>query len=286
MATSAGDSNLVISFFDPAATSHDRSVRRSAALSLAAKVTHARRERAQFRTQNSNTLPQQTARTSARDLQRRSLRDRDNARRQVVFSVARTPALGNSDPFRSMTIPITPEITMLLSLWKRHARANAVSATRWITETALRQDLVLDDQLHARSLLLLCSTLLSSQFPPRHDLQVRRLERKHGSIRQLKALMESNTISEGHLVRALSLILMASVLANEATEAKLHARRLYQALRQVDPSQLWEDQERVITLSRIYYYDQQCALIYVRPPFLDPSLPVQHWQRHLAPLHA
>lgn len=276
MATSEIKPDLVISVYDPTQTKRKRQLQRSAALSHAAKTSYIRRIHARYPPHRSVKQPWDHTKlpnTSWKDLQIR----------QYVYQ---KPAHGNSDPFDAMVVKITPEVTMLLALWREHAESNAVAATRWISDTALKQDLSFDNKLHAEALLLMCTALLSSQRPDRQDLYIRRLERKHACIQQLKSLLRSRPANEDVFVRGLSLIFMATIYANEADEATIHATRMYQALARIKGPRIWDDPEHVIILSRMYYHDQQCALTYMRSPILDPDVPVKHWHATLEPLHA
>lgn len=276
---------LVTVMYDPAQNTRVREIERTRALSHAAKVSHLRRRVRQragagsTKSGNDNLVGNISRIGATSDQVRRADLRRISCQPLTVLS------RGNSDPFQSTAISITPEISMLFASWMSHYETNVVSATRKLSDATLRQDMALGNELQMSSVIFACQTLRLVQFSDHKDLQVKALQRKADCLQQLRKV---NPLQPGAeivpFIKALAHMFIAAVLVNEVDEAKLHEAQLRQALTSVQGAQFWTNQDQNLLLSRVYYYDQRCALVYMHAPVLEPDIIDQYWELYPNPI--
>jgi hypothetical protein len=257
-------STLVTVVYDPTQNAQSRQIERSRALSHAAKVSH-RRRRADRRGVGPIKPDQDWL-----------LDNPSSGRRMGPLT---TLNRGNSDPFNTTAISVTPEIAMLLASWIAHYETNIVSPTRKLSATTSRQDMALGNELQMSSLLLACQTLRLVQSSHHESMQVQTLQRK---VKAFEQLGNVGTVQPGPeivpYIKALAHVFIASVLVNEVHEARLHEAQLRQALASVQGAPFWTRQNQNLLISRVYYYDQRAALVYMHPPVLEPDIIDQFWE--------
>lgn len=281
MATKKG---LMIVRHDPSQSRHECELGISAIRSHAARIQHSRRHRSPSNKRFRRTDCRVEVIDEAPERKEISTVRNSKKRGQRRLSPLSLTKFGEHDPFDSLAIRVTSEVSALLCLWTTHCEGNAMAATRWMSECDIRQDLDLHDELHAKSLLFTCSALVSSRLAHRCDLEIRRLEHKHETLQQLKYATMSKSMASGQaLIHTLSLVFIASVLSNEVTEAKLHAEHFWNILVACP----WVDlKKQISTIARMYYYDDQCALMYMRPPVLQTGTVIRLWDSYLAPIRS
>lgn len=269
---------LVILSYDPAKGIRHRQLQNSIALSHAARISYRRRQSAPRTHECPNHHENEAvSERKPREQERPSASKRTGNLPQVLNP-------GNSDPFNSIPVRVTPKVSMLLSIWNTHTETNPFLATRWFSARNVRQDLALDDELHVKSLLLASSALLYSRFLECKNLNVQRLECKHECIQQLKfALRPQSGTNQVKLAKGLSLMLVASLLSDEVSEAKLHSKQLFKAIMSSKSAQSGTQEKHVALLGRCFHYDNQCALAYMRPPLLDPTETIHEWKVYFGP---
>ncbi|ETN43754.1 uncharacterized protein HMPREF1541_02913 [Cyphellophora europaea CBS 101466] len=271
--------------YDPAQNIRDRKSEKSRALSHAAKVSHLRRrvgkrtDSGYTKSKEINIVANNPRIWATSDSARRASLRRLSCRLLTVLN------RGNSDPFETTAITITPEISMLFALWMTHYESNVVSTTRKLSEATLRQDMVLGNELQMRSVILACQALHCIQLAYNDDLQVKTLQYKESCLQQLSKINILPSDAEiVPFIKALTHTFIAAVLLNEVNEAKIHERQLRQLLTVVQGAQFWSNEDQNLLLSRVYYYDQRCALAYVHAPVLEPHVIGQYRELFPSPV--
>lgn len=270
-------SALVTVTYHPAQNTRDRELEKARALSHAAKVSHLRRRVSKrttlqhIKSKDDNLTDNESQILALSDPVKRAGLRRISCRLSTVLN------RGNSDPFETTAIIITPEISMLFALWTTHYESNVVSTTRKLSEATIRQDMALGNELQMRSVVFACQALHRIQFARSEDMQIKVLQCKEKCLQQLRKTSISPSDAEiVPYIKALTHIFIAAVLLNEVNEAKMHERQLRQLLTAVQGSQFWSIEDQNLLLSRIYYYDQRCALAYIHAPVLEPDIIEQY----------
>lgn len=275
------DSDLVVVISDPYTSERDRHLRRAEALSHAARVSHARRR------EHSKTSE---ARDQARGERfvhhmvhsQTPLRAQDPEHNpQPSFGSLQ---YGNSDPFDSMSIPITPESSYLLFTWKQHYENNLNCSTRWLTQCDVIRDFSFESAFHKRCLIFASSTALLLKFPDHPHLISQRLESRSQCFEELHRLMttEDERLPIAELANSLLLLVIGLVSLDEVNEAKRYVQHLQYLLSSL---RTYYPQMPTSMLSRLYYHDWLAALNYLRPLLLDTNILIRDWNTHLGVLH-
>lgn len=268
--------DVVFVAYNPVASSQDRVSARSNALSHAARVSHRYR------------VPKSPKHTSTK---RRGRAQSNSERRcsKEEYYWAATRGLGciqhgNSDPFDTMAVPITAEVTSLLSMWRLHVRSNRVPTSQWVSDAEVKSDFSLGEEFHTKALLFACSALLATRHDQRRDLLVKTLEYKQSCLQYLttRAISQSGQDIRS-AVRALSLVFIAACLFNEIQEARLHALHLQRLLAEFRSSETYDAEEEIRIQCRIHHYDCQNALAQMRPLILPFAEVTRYWEDYLAP---
>jgi hypothetical protein len=287
-------STLVTVTYDPAQPFKNREAEKSRALSHAARVSHLRRrvgkrlDSGPTESNDNNTAANTPRSRAVSDSVRRAGLRRLSCRFLTVLN------RGNSDPFETTAIAITPEISMLFALWMTHYESNVVSTTRKLSEATIRQDMALGNELQMRAVILACQALHCVQSASNKDLQVRTLQHKASCLQQLRSVnIPPSDTKILPFIKALTHVFIAAVLLNEVTEARIHEAHLRHLLTAIQGAHFWSNKDQKLLLSRVFYYDQRCALAYGHAPILEPQVlgqyrelfpdPVLEWLQDQAP---
>jgi hypothetical protein len=177
--------------------------------------------------------------------------------------------LGNSDPFDSMTVRLTPKTSEMLLTWLSHLKSNPLSATSWITESEVRQDLYLGHDAHGKSLLFLCSAVLYSRHQHRTDLYIQMLETKRECLQLLTTKRTANMARDHAFILVLSYLFIAEMFLNHVEEARCHVRQLHLLMTELRKEGLRTADSDLPVVCRMHHYDFRCAIMHVRPPTLS-----------------
>jgi hypothetical protein len=261
-------SEIVFVEYDPVASSHERLNIRSKALAHAARISH--RCRRQREREGLDDIKGKTGYHPAPNV---------NGRRESCANLG-VLQHGNSDPFDSMAVPITPETTYCLSTWKLHLKGNPVPTTQWITTYELNSDFSMSSEFQQKAVLFACSALLSSRFGNCHDLMIRTLENKQACLEYLTCSFLST--HGRHMSGALSLIFIAACINNDTREARIYYCQLQRLLTEATQSGFYDSKQQLLIQCRVHYYDAETALANIRPCLLPNGL-VDCWEDYLQP---
>jgi hypothetical protein len=274
-----GHAELVMVMYDPSQTTRSRELNKSLALSHAAKVSHSRRYPRRDRGARRTAFHESSARCSVC----RSSQHCSDHFISTEWQLISHPSLtilnhGNSDPFESTAVAVTPEISSLLTTWKTHYESNVISTTRELSAMTLRYDMAVDSELRMTAVLVACESLRIVQSLNGKDRYSNALKRKINCLKQLRDVGIPQFGSElVPFILSLTHMFIAAVLLNEVSEARTYEAQLRRALTAMKGTRFWSAQSHQLLLSRIYYYDQHCALLYMRAPVLDPTIIDQYW---------
>jgi hypothetical protein len=250
--------SLTIVPYHPSMTKSDQELVKADALSHAAFVTHSRRR----------------ARRSVMLSSSKPVKYRKSDRILVLDPWLGLVQHGNSDPFSSMSIEMTPQITSLLSTWASHVRSNEVAGTAWITEIEIRRDLQFEHNLHSRALVLLSCALVSTRNKDRKDLYIETLEAKRDCLKLMSSVVRQvrDFDRDLRLMTVYSYLFIAAAFLNEVDEARCHFKQLQILLESVKTFRAWSTMDELAAMCRVHHYDVKCALMHLRPPLLDARL--------------
>ncbi|KAL6247117.1 hypothetical protein RBB50_005460 [Rhinocladiella similis] len=273
MASEARNNDLVILPYKPSLCNRERHLQRSDAKSHAARVAHAQRNLSR---RNVQQLP------SSENRQLSGLHPKKQPSRQVsIQAYVSCIQHGNSDPFDAMALKITPEVSLLLSIWrKEHSSSFCISAINWLIDSDMRRDADIRSELHCKSLLLAATAVLATRHTEHHALSSQAQRRKLDCLRQLNVTSSSwgNISAKIDLAKSLSMIFIALLLLNDVAEARKHVEALCESLSAVARK---DGMEQIAMASRLYYYDMQTALVYLRPPILNARNIAGNWDAFL-----
>lgn len=276
MAKNDRASGLVILTYDPVASTRDRNLLRSDALSHAARVSHARRKK-EKRPQPDEHDDRTTSEN--RSLSQKVLISRARHRARVKISLGLgSLQQGNQDPFGSTAIRITPNNAYLMSTWREYLEFNPNDSTRWLSIADTERDFSLarESELNSKCLIFAASSALSSRFPHDENLKAIVSQNRRICLGHLKsiAISQADLPATTELANCLLLVFIGLCLSEALAEAKAYAGQLRKVLKHPD---LWGKPALIAIWSRLYYDDMLFATRYFRPPLLDISSLTERW---------
>ena len=258
------DLDLTIIPQDPAHSTYHRESERAKALAHATRVTHKRRR----------SQPGERSFATGRKNNGKGYRIESIGsihRQSHNCGICSMPAGGNSDPFDTMPVPVTPANSILPTLWLAHLATNRTPHTMKVSSAVFLDQLYVEDSLHLQCPFYVGSTLLSSRYIQHQGLQLETL--RHGvncyKILRQEISLVARPSDWNILLRRLSLILIAALLANERSEAKAHARTLYDEIMARSAALSPRDNGLDLILCFVHYHDNVCATVYLEDTVLD-----------------
>jgi hypothetical protein len=251
--------DLVIVAYHPQRSQREKHLQKSQALSYAAKESHKRRQH-----------------TRGVEVYRPKTPIKDTRKPPQTLSLG-ILQYGNSDPFDTANLKLTPEVSSLLSIWRSHV----VSADNKPSEPLNRQGLDLDfsftDSVYSKLVVVACSAIVLLRASHNSPGSV---ERKSKCLSKLHALISSSESREAQVAENLHLMFMTLLFLNEVEEARrclpfLNGALTY--LKRHDPALV------MFLTARTLVYDWQTAIMGLRPLIHRTGLIMSDWAVLLEP---
>jgi hypothetical protein len=243
-------SDLTFIAHNPAQSVRQYEIERAKALSHAAKVAHRRRQgdRRHIEAHASGTSmgPSFCTQPTAPYIPITNRRGHEISTTRLLL----LPGCGNSDPFDTMPVRITPQNSRLPLLWQAHMASDRTTHTHEISSALNLQNLYVEDALHLKRLFYIGSALLSSVHRQHQDLQLQTLRHRVSCYESLNH--EIGLVSQPRrkmvLLQRLSLILTAAILTRERFEAGVHPRKLYDEISKAYTAASWLNVKRLLQI--------------------------------------
>ncbi|ETN39866.1 uncharacterized protein HMPREF1541_06092 [Cyphellophora europaea CBS 101466] len=284
MAKVSDFSDLVIISHNPGNSTRAASLERARALAYAARISSPARKK-----KKALSMTRLEQRQQAKEARNTSSQE-NVATLQLLGSRATllTTLLkqGNSDPFNSMPVQITPSIGSTLSFWNSRMPVYCSEGRRVVNEKQFNTDIVnLHNEACCSAFLFLCATLMSAQNPQQADLVHNSLRLKNQALQTLRTEIARNKAEKSAFaLRAIVYLFEATIMTAEVSEAKIHGAYVVEALRQIEAKKRPKDYDKLLMLVRMYYLDAQSALGYMRRMTLNPNDMVSLFQKSLEPI--
>jgi hypothetical protein len=194
---------------------------------------------------------------------------------------------GNSDPFESFALSITPRFTELLTFYSStflpvtyssyivpSTSTNAIVKFRNVESADdFRSTLaVLRDRTSAVGFFLAQLTILS-RIAPSPELRVERLRLRSEALGALKAGIQDNVLTGDAITESVLNLLYAAVFDGDLAEARMHLIFLRDRLVERVSHQERPRPLGIVLLFRVLYMDLAVGVTYLAPTVFD----VEHW---------
>jgi hypothetical protein len=248
--------NLVILNYDPSESVRSKHLQKSRARSHAAKKSHTRRKK-----QGSDFE------------QHHGVRRHVKANERELNVVLHRPTLhlgplqhGNSDPFSSASLTVTPQVASLMTQWRRSLLSSPSVTSQYLLQGAIDWDLSLNNYAYSESTAFAASAMILSWSPRDEMLASEVAERKHQCIATMRALIANGGLeARTDIARSLLPFITGLLLSSETEQAAQYA----QLIDQIPSLNIQYGLEIVLLIyGRLHYIDVQIALMNLRPPVL------------------